>query len=187
MEITILTEKDLRQCVQMDDSALEAIADGFTQLANGNVSVPPIMRVDVPENHGEVDVKTAYIAGKDSFAIKIASGFHENRLKGLPTGSGMMVLISAKTGIPMSVLLDNGYLTEIRTGIAGAIAAKHLAREKIETAGVIGSGSQARYQMEALKLVRDYQRILVYGIIQEEVDLYVEEMTNRARCGGDPG
>jgi len=178
MNITILTEEDLRQCVKLDKAALETVAEGFTALAEGNVTVPPIMRIDIPENHGEVDVKTAYIAGKDSFAIKIASGFHDNRLKGLPTGSGMMILISAETGIPMAVLLDNGYLTEVRTGIAGAIAAKHLAREKIETAGVIGSGSQARYQMQALRIVRDYQRLLVFGIIPEEVDQYVEEMTN---------
>lgn len=179
MGITILTENDLRQCLQMDESALDAISEGFSQLAVGTVDVPPIMRVDIEEHHGEVDVKTAYIAGKDSFAIKIASGFHENRLKGLPTGSGMMVLISAETGVPMAVLLDNGYLTEVRTGIAGAVAAEHLARENVETAGVIGSGSQARYQMEALKLVRDYQRILVYGIIPGEVEQYVEEMANK--------
>jgi len=178
MNITILTEKDLRQCIKLDKAALETVAEGFTALAEGDVTVPPIMRIDIPENHGEVDVKTAYIAGKDSFAIKIASGFHDNRLKGLPTGSGMMVLISAETGIPMAVLLDNGYLTEVRTGLAGAIAADHLAQQNIETAGVIGSGSQARYQMQALKLVRDFQRLLVYGIIREEVDQYVEEMTD---------
>jgi ectoine utilization protein EutC len=179
MEINVLTENDLRQCVRMDEAALDAISEGFSQLAGGNVTVPPIMRVDINENHGEVDVKTAYIAGMDSFAIKIASGFHDNRLKGLPTGSGMMVLISAETGIPMAVLLDNGYLTDVRTGMAGAVAAKHLAKEKIETAGVIGAGSQARYQMEALKLVRDYQRVLVFGIFPEEVELYVQEMTNK--------
>ena len=179
MVITILTEQDLRQCVQMDESALEAIAEGFSQLVVGKVSVPPIMRIDITQKHGEVDVKSAYIAGKDSFAIKIASGFHENRLKGLPTGSGMMVLINAETGFPKAVLLDNGYLTEVRTGAAGAVAAEYLAMQTIETAGVIGSGSQARYQMEALKLVRDYQRILVFGIIKDEVERYVEEMAEK--------
>jgi len=179
MNITILTEKDLRRCVHLDANAMEVVAEGFSKLTEGKVTVPPILRVDIPENHGEIDVKTAYIAGVDSFAIKIASGFHDNRLKGLPTGSGMMVLISAETGIPMAVLLDNGYLTDVRTGLAGAIAAKHLAKENIETVGVIGSGSQSRYQMEALKLVRDYKRLLVYGIIPEEVDQYAEEMADQ--------
>ncbi len=177
MEILILSEGEIRECVKLDGNAIEAVAEGFTKLAEGQVSLPPIMRIDIPDNHGEVDVKTAYIHGLDSFAIKIASGFHENRLLGLPTGSGMMVLISAETGRPMAVLLDNGYLTDLRTGIAGAIAARHLAREGIETVGVIGSGMQARFQMRALKMVRDFQKLLVYGIINEEVEEYVEEMT----------
>ncbi|MEE9188319.1 MAG: cyclodeaminase [Anaerolineales bacterium] len=179
MEITILTEKELRQCVKMDEAALEVVAEGFSKLAEGKVTLPPILRVDVQENHGEVDVKTAYIQGLDSFAIKIASGFHDNRLKGLPTGSGMMILISAETGRPVAVLLDNGYLTDVRTGLAGAIAARYLAREQIETAGVIGSGMQARYQMQALKLVRDYKRLFVYGIDPQEVAQYAEEMADQ--------
>ena len=177
MGILILSEDEIRECVKLDRKAIEAVAEGFTKLAEGRVSLPPIMRIDIPDNHGEVDVKTAYIHGLDSFAIKIASGFHDNRLLGLPTGSGMMVLISAETGRPMAVLLDNGYLTDVRTGIAGSIAARYLAREGIVTAGVIGSGMQARLQIRALKMVRDFRKLMVYGIIKGEVEEYVEEMT----------
>jgi ectoine utilization protein EutC len=176
MEITILTEDEIRRCVAMDHEAIRVVEDGFTRLANGQATIPPIMRIDIPENKGEVDVKSAYIRGRDSFAIKIASGFFENYRLGLPSGSGMMVLVSSKTGVPQAVLLDNGYLTNVRTGAAGAVAAKYLAREKIQTAGVIGSGTQARYQMVALKLVRDFQRLMIYGIILDEVDRYVSEM-----------
>ena len=179
MEITILTEKELRECVEMDEASLEVVAEGFSKLAKGKVTVPPILRVDVQENHGEVDVKTAYIQGTDSFAIKIASGFHDNRLKGLPTGSGMMILISAETGRPVAVLLDNGYLTDVRTGLAGAIAARYLAKEQIENAGVIGSGTQARFQMQALKLVRDFKRLYVFGIVLDEVEQYALEMAQQ--------
>jgi ectoine utilization protein EutC len=179
MKITILTEKELRECVKMDEASLAAVAEGFSKLAEGKVTVPPILRVDVQENHGEVDVKTAFIQGLDSFAIKIASGFHDNRLKGLPTGSGMMILISAETGQPVAVLLDNGYLTDVRTGLAGAIAARYLAKQQIETAGVIGSGMQARYQMKALKIVREYKRLYVFGIIPEEVELYAVDMARQ--------
>jgi ornithine cyclodeaminase len=134
------------------------------------------MRIDIEEHLGEVDVKSAYIHGLDSFAIKIASGFPENRKSGLPSGSGMMVLISAQTGLPLAVLLDNGYLTDVRTGIAGAIAAQYLAPELITNAGVIGSGVQARYQMQALKLVRDYQKLFVG-----------ERMPGRGHCDPFPG
>lgn len=177
MAITLLNEGEIRSSVQMDQAALEVVAEGFSSLAAETVTVPPIMRIDVDEYHGEVDVKSAYIQGMDSFAIKIASGFPENRKQGLPTGSGMMVLISAQTGRPLAVLLDNGYLTDVRTGIAGAIAAKYLAPEAVHNAGVIGSGVQARFQMQALKLVRDYQKLFVYGIESEQVARYAKEMS----------
>ncbi|MCJ7569825.1 MAG: cyclodeaminase [Anaerolineales bacterium] len=176
MKITILTEADLRSCVFMDEVSLAEVTDGFSKLAEGKVTLPPILRVEVPENHGEVDVKTAYIHGLDSFAIKIASGFFDNRLLDLPTGSGIMILVSAQTGRPIAVLLDYGYLTDLRTGIAGAIAARHLAREKIENVGVIGSGMQARYQVRGLQLVRDFKRLFVYGVESDGVDNYVSEM-----------
>ena len=177
MAVTILTEPELRECVGMDEDSIAAVSEGFTRLAQGKATVPPILRVDVTENQGEVDVKTAYVHGLDSFAIKIASGFFNNRELGLPTGSGLMMLISTKTGFPQALLLDNGYLTDVRTGIAGAIAARHLAPEEVETAGVIGAGMQARYQMRGLKLARDFKKLLVFSVIPEEVDSYVEEMS----------
>jgi ectoine utilization protein EutC len=178
MDIIILTESELRQCVGVDQEAIAVVADGFTRLANSEVTLPPILQVDIPENKGEVDVKTAYVRGLDSFAIKIASGFLDNYRLGLPTGSGMMIVISAKTGVPEAVLLDNGYLTAVRTGAAGAVAARYLARERVETAGVIGSGRQARIQMMALQQVRDFHRVMVYGIIPEQVEQYVSEMSD---------
>jgi len=176
--IKVLVEKDIHQCVGVNKAAFEAVAEGFSKLAEGKVNVPPIVRIDVPEFNGEVDIKTAYIEGIDSFAIKIAAGFLDNYKLGLPTGSGMMVLVSAKTGIPESILLDNGYLTDVRTGIAGAIAAAYLARKDIKTAGVIGSGAQARFQMRGLKLVRNFKRLFVFGLISEQVDGYISEMTS---------
>lgn len=178
MPIVILTEDEIRSCVDLDQEAIAAVADGFTSLVAGEATLPPIVRVDVPEHKGEVDIKTAYVRGLDSFAIKIAAGFFDNYRLGLPTGSGIMVLVSAKTGRPEAVLLDNGYLTDVRTGAAGALAARYLARERVETAGVIGSGMQARYQMMALKQVRDFQRLMVYGIIPDQVERYATEMVS---------
>lgn len=177
MKVTILKEHEIRDCVSLDLEALTAVAEGFTRLAEGKVSLPPIIRVDVAENRGEVDVKTAFIHGRDRFAIKIASGFLDNTQMGLPYGSGMMVVISARTGFLEALLLDNGYLTDLRTGLAGAVAARHLAPSRVTTAGVIGSGVQARYQVRGLRLVRDFQRLLVYGITPEHVERYVAEMS----------
>ena len=177
MIVRILIEPEIRNCLAMDLDALDAVAEGFSKLAEGKATVPPILRIDVPEHNGEVDVKTAYLHGLDHFAIKIAAGFFDNYQLGLPTGSGMMVVMSAMTGRAEAFLLDNGYLTDVRTGLAGAIAAKYLACEDVNTVGVIGSGMQARFQMRALKLVRDYKRIMIYGIVPEDVQKYVAEMS----------
>jgi ectoine utilization protein EutC len=179
MKVTLLTEAELRRCVELDVEAIAAVEDGFTRLANGDASMPPIVCVDIPEHRGEVDIKTAYVRGLDSFAVKIASGFFENYRVGLPSGSGMMVLVSAKTGVPEAVLLDNGYLTDVRTGAAGAVAASHLARATVETVGIIGAGAQARYQALALRQVREFRRVLVYGRTRERAEAYVAEMAPR--------
>jgi ornithine cyclodeaminase len=176
MSVLVLTEAEIRRCVELDQEALSAVADGFTSLAEGEATLPPIMRLEIPEHTGEVDVKTAYVRGFDSFAIKIAAGFLENYRLGLPTGSSIMVLLSAETGRTEAVLLDNGYLTDVRTGAAGALAARYLAPDRVETAGVIGSGMQARYQMMGLKQVRAFRRLMVYGIVPEQVDEYAVEM-----------
>ena len=175
--ILVVNEAEIRRSVQVNDEAFQEVAQGFTALARNQVTLPPILRIDVEDHHGEVDVKTAYIHGLDSFAIKIASGFFNNYKLDLPSGSGMMVLISAETGFPLAILLDNGYLTDVRTGIAGAIAAQYLAPEEIKMAGVIGSGMQARYQIRSLKLVRDISELLIFGIVEEEVDRYIDEMS----------
>ena len=176
MKVTLLSEADVRACAGFDREALEAVAQGFSRLAEGRATAPPVIAIEIPEHNGEVDIKTAYMEGLDSFAVKIASGFPDNPERGLPRGTGMMVLISAETGFLLALLVDNGYLTELRTGLAGALAADRLARREIETAGVIGSGSQARYQMRGLKMVRDFKRLYVYGVVAEELAHFVDDM-----------
>ncbi|TJV90265.1 MAG: ornithine cyclodeaminase family protein, partial [Mesorhizobium sp.] len=73
---------------------------------------------------------------------------------GLPSVNGMMVLLSSKTGLVEALLLDNGYLTDVRTAAAGAVAAKHLSRTDSSVAAIFGAGVQAGLQLEALMLVR---------------------------------
>ncbi|WP_240376220.1 cyclodeaminase [Bacillus piscicola] len=172
----IFSEEDIRQVTDVNKKALELIEEGFRKLAKQEVTMPPILRVDLPENNGEVDVKTAYIKGMKTFALKISSGFFDNPKKGLPSLSGMMLLFHTETGMTEAVLQDNGYLTDVRTAVAGAVAAKYLANPTIKTAGIIGTGTQARYQLRALQLVREFDEVLVYGRKKERVEQYQEEM-----------
>jgi len=175
--IRILNEEEIRSLVSMDLSAVEAIETGFSELAKGHAHVPPIMMIPIPEKRGEVDIKSAYIKGMDQLAIKVASGFFENSRLGLPSQSGQMLVVSAETGFLQGVLLDNGYLTQVRTGAAGAVAAKYLAPEDADQVGVIGSGVQARFQMAALNLVRPFSTIHMFSLDpDDEKDRYVQEV-----------
>ena len=177
MSVLILSEEELRRCVGTDEDALAAIEDAFTWLAEDRAMMPPIMHISVADNNGDVDIKSAYVSGLDGFAVKIASGFFDNPKRGLPSSSAMMVMLSAKTGFCEALLLDNGYLTDLRTGLAGAVAAKHLAPAVVTTVGIVGAGAQARYQLRSLRLVRDFRRVLVRGRSPENVADYIEDMT----------
>lgn len=152
--MTILTEKELRTIVPLDLDAVACVENAFRALATLPVAMPPILRLDIHEQRGEVDVKSAYVPGIDGFAVKISSGFFDNPKLGLPSGGGMMVLLSARTGVVDALLLDNGYLTDVRTAAAGAVAAKHLSRPDSSVAAIFGAGVQAGLQLEALMLVR---------------------------------
>ena len=176
MKVIVLTETELRQVVKVDQQAVAAIEDAFTWLAEDKVAMPPIMHIEVPEYEGDVDIKSAYVSGLDRFAVKIGAGFFQNFKLGLPNSPAMMVVISAKTGVVEAILLDNAYLTDVRTGAAGAVAARHLAPSEVTTAGVIGAGAQGRYQMMGLKTVRDFKRLLIYDMDQSRVKQYVAEM-----------
>jgi ornithine cyclodeaminase len=161
--VTILTEADLRTLVPLDLAAIDCVEDAFRALATRPVAMPPILRLDIPEHRGEVDVKTAYVPGIDHFAIKISPGFFGNPEIGLPTTSGMMVVLSAKTGLVQALLLDNGYLTDVRTAAAGAVAARHLSRADSATAAILGAGMQAEMQAVALSLVRPVRRFRIWA------------------------
>ncbi|MBX4957421.1 ectoine utilization protein EutC [Rhizobium lentis] len=150
----ILTEAELRRIVVLDPDAVACVEQAFAALATKAVAMPPILRLDIPEYRGEVDVKTAYVPGIEGFAIKISPGFFDNPKIGLPSTNGMMVLLSSRTGLVQALLLDNGYLTDVRTAAAGAVAAKYLSRENSGVAAIFGAGMQARLQLEALTLVR---------------------------------
>lgn len=176
-EIRILTETDLRQIIQIDATAVDCVENGFRQLAGDKVVMPPILSMAMPDMNAEVDVKTAYVPGLEGFAIKISPGFFNNPALGLPSLNGMMVLLSAQTGQVLAVFLDNGYLTEVRTAAAGAVAAKHLAPAKVRTIGILGTGIQARQQLLAATLVRDTDSAIIWGRDRDKARAMAAEMS----------
>ncbi|WP_201326218.1 ornithine cyclodeaminase family protein, partial [Burkholderia sp. E168m23] len=161
--VTLLGQAQLRALVPLDLAAIDQVEAAFASLATDAVVMPPILNLALPARHAEVDVKTAYLPRFDSFAIKVSPGFFDNPSLGLPSLNGLMLVLSARTGLTEAVLLDNGYLTAVRTAAAGAVAARRLARADARRAAIVGAGEQARLQLAALMLVRDITHVTVWA------------------------
>ncbi|MFY0992064.1 cyclodeaminase [Halomonas sp. C05BenzN] len=169
----------ISQAVKIDHDAMAAVEAGFVALGRGEVVQPPILSMAIEESNGEVDVKTAHIRGAERFAIKISPGFFDNPKLGLPSLGGLMLVFSAKTGQLDALFLDEGYLTMVRTALAGAIAARYLARQDSRRVTVLGAGEQAECQVEALCLVCDIDTIDVWARRPVAAEAYAERMRTR--------
>ena len=172
----ILNSEDIKKCIQLNKGLIPIIEEAFKSLALGKTVMPPILRLDIEKYHGESDVKTAYIDGLDSYAIKVASGFFNNPKLGIPSSNGLMILLDSQTGVLKTVLLDKGFLTDIRTAIAGAISAKYLSNTASTKAGIIGAGIQAKLQLESLLLVRKIDTAYIWARDTEKANKFCEEL-----------
>ena len=157
-------------------SFLESIEAGFAAYSRGEVVVPPVGELSFNIPKGDTHIKYGYLKNSDTFVVKIASGFYDNPKLGLPSNSGLMLVFSQKTGILQAILLDEGFLTDVRTAVAGQIAAKYLAPSKISSIGILGTGIQARMQAIYLKDITKCRTLVVWGRSDESLDRYKEEM-----------
>lgn len=172
----IMTLAEIKTAVSHLD-LLPAIEAGFVSYSAGAAVVPPVGELLLEDPPGDVHIKYGYLKGGDSYVVKIASGFYHNPQMGLPSSNGMMLLFSQQTGQPLAVLLDEGYLTDLRTAVAGAIAAKYLAPQPVERIGIVGTGIQARLQLRHLREVVACRDVLVWGRSSDKLAAYAAEMT----------
>lgn len=148
------------------------IEEGFGAYSDGKVVVPPVGEMSFSQPPGDTHIKYGYIKDDDCFVVKIASGFYDNPTLGLPSNSGLMLVFSQKTGLLQTVLLDEGYLTDVRTAVAGRVAAKFLAPAHIEAIGILGTGIQARLQVQELRPLTSCRRVVVWGRSEKGLEDY---------------
>jgi ornithine cyclodeaminase/alanine dehydrogenase-like protein (mu-crystallin family) len=142
-------------------TCIDACERAFAAYSTGRAEAPSVIHLDVPEAQGEVHVKAGHVHGEPFYAVKAASGFYANQP---PAIDGLVMVFDARTGAPAGVLLDNGYITDLRTGAAGGVAARYLAPRTVDVVAVIGTGGQARQQIDALRLVRPhFGHVRVWG------------------------
>ena len=152
---------------------------GYKMYSDGNVEVPPVGFLHFDDPPGDVHLKYGYIKNDDIYVVKIASGFYNNHELGISSSDGLILVFSQKTGVLQSILLDECYLTDIRTAVGGAVVAKYLAPSKVSKIGIVGTGVQARLQLQMLQYVVDCNQFVIWGRNQEKIDLLIKDVKNQ--------
>lgn len=175
-QLLLLTKEQIESVLTIED-AIEAVAEGFKAYNSGKAVVPFPVALQVPDHAGDVHIKPGYIKGYPTYTVKIASGFYDNARLNLPSSHGMMLVFDSETGWPACLEVDRGMITDLRTAAAGAVAARALAKESVEKVGVVGTGVQARLQIEALAKVRRFEALSVWGRDPMKASRYADEMS----------
>ena len=152
---------------------------GYKMYSDGNVEVPPVGFLHFDDPPGDVHLKYGYIKNDDIYVVKIASGFYNNHELGISSSDGLILVFSQKTGVLQSILLDECYLTDIRTAVGGAVVAKYLAPSKVSKIGIVGTGVQARLQLQMLQYVVDCNQFVIWGRNQEKIDLLIKDVKSQ--------
>ena len=158
------------------ETQLRCIQEAFTAYSSGAAVVPPVGHLAFQQPPGDVHIKYGYIPGDLVYVIKIASGFYQNPAKGLPSSNGMMLAFDAETGAPRCLLQDEGYLTDLRTALAGAVAAQTMGPKEVTAIGILGTGIQARFQLDCLRHVTDCRQVMVWGRSADKASAYQQEV-----------
>ncbi len=157
MQIRILTAADIRSALTMNE-AIDAVARAYGQLSAGKATMP--LRSRFHTDKGVTLVMPAHLHESGDFAVKIVSVYPDNPTLGLPTVAATVLALDPQTGIPLA-LMEGDSLTALRTGAAGGVAARYLARADAATVALFGAGVQARSQLRAAMAVRNIERVLI--------------------------
>ena len=149
---------------------IEPMKQGFIDYSRGLAEIPPVGELIMEDPPGDVHIKYGYLRGGNHYVIKIASGFVGNKEFGIKAGQGMMLLFDIKTGQPLAILIDEANLTDIRTGIAGAITSSELASKNVNEVLIVGTGVQARYQAKYICQEMDISKIVFWGRDESKIN-----------------
>jgi len=180
MDVLWLTEEDVISLLTMGDS-IDAVEKAFKDHGRGLTQMPPKSYLYFSKYDGDLRAMPAYLEGLEAAGVKIVNVHARNPEIGLPTVMALLVLNSPKTGAPVSIM-GATYLTSMRTGAAGAVAAKHLARPKSRVVGLIGAGVQARTQLLGLSKIFEIERVMVSDRSIDNAKSFVEHASKFLDC-----
>jgi len=173
LEILWLSEEDVKASLSMEE-AVEAVEEAFREDGMGTAQMPPKSYLIYKKYNGDLRTMPAYLEGMDATGVKVVNVHPDNPGSGLPTVMALVILNSPKTGAPISVM-GGTFLTNMRTGASGAVAAKYLAKKSSKTVGLVGAGAQGRTQLMGLAEIFDVETVKVADVSLDRCRALEEE------------
>ncbi|PSJ31272.1 ornithine cyclodeaminase [Peptostreptococcus russellii] len=170
----LLSEKDIKKVFTMKE-AIEADKVAFKLVVEDKAQAPIRTNIQAPKYDGSFLFMPAYVEDMDLASLKIVNIFPRNIEKGKPTAPAQVLLIDGTTG-EIIAILDGTYVTKLRTGAASGVAFDILSKNDCKIGALIGTGSQAEAQLEAMVNVRDLDEVRVYDLNYERTVDFVEKM-----------
>ena len=180
MEMLWLTEEEVRSLLTIDE-AIAAVEKAFYDHGMGQTQMPPKSYLYFSRYDGDLRTMPAYLEGQDLAGVKIVNVHTRNQEIGLPTIMALLVLNSPKTGAPLAIM-GAAYLTSMRTGAAGAVAARNLARQNSRVVGMIGAGVQARTQLLGLARHFRIEQVIVSDSTLERARSFEDDARSFLDC-----
>ena len=176
METLILSEEDVKKVLSLEE-VTDAVESAFRMKGLGHAQMPPKQYLFMKKYNGDVRTMPAYLEENDAVSVKVVNSHPENRKKhGLPAVMATIILVDPRTGAPEAIM-GGTWITALRTGAAGAVAAKYLANPNPKTVGMVGAGTQARTQLMGLQLVfKTVEEVRVWDLNEKAAIKYAEEM-----------
>lgn len=157
----VISEAQVREHLDVD-AAYSAVEDAFVALARGQARGFPVVREPLPEASAVFGVKSGACLPRGWLGLKAGGYWSANAAVGRENHQSTVLLFDADSGLPCALVAGN-YLTAVRTAAASAVSAAVLARPDAGTLGIIGTGTQAMYQLRALARLRPIRRVLVWN------------------------
>ena len=184
MQLRILSGDDVRKAVDMS-AAIGAMETAFAALSSGEATVP--VRLSLETGHGATLFMPAHLRKEGLAGVKVASVNPGNTKLKLPVIQAVVLALDPVTGSVLA-LMDGTWLTALRTGAVGGLAAKLLAREDASVVALFGAGIQARTQLEAVRCVRPVTEVRIVSKSGTSADQLVKELVGvQATRFDDPG
>lgn len=180
--IKIITKSELQKKLQPEE-IIKAVERAFIAYSKGNVLMPPPLVYAFPDGTGEICIKTAFSRELPTYTIKQVSVMLQNLKHGLPTLNATMNVYRQDTGRLAVVISEEGWLTNMRTAAAGAIAEKLFRKKRAKVLGIIGSGTQAEFQIRMILGQYKYEKVLIWNRTQSRAEELVKNI-QRAQLAG---